>query len=295
MEGKAMKPEHAEVPPAEILRDDVWIDHGGDENDADPNLVPEPLTESEMAPVDRSVESPSVTRAAARRPVVVVQKGHCDRRTGKTGTAREQEFNRALGQRLVPRLQGRGYAVHLLLADDPVPPSDVFIALHCDGSEHRDARGASVGYPDAEGGRLAAAWKRAHQRHGFPGGFRPDNYTQGLSRYYGFKHSRARFRVVVEHGFLTHAAEQAWLFSHLDDCAEAHVDAIAQVLGHQQPHEHDEEEEFEMFAFTDPKNGCKVLCDKSGAVFAFGRDGAVGGHYLGGLNIHPEFGAGADR
>jgi hypothetical protein len=52
------------------------------------------------------------------------------------------------------------------------------------------------------------------------------------------------------------------------------------------------EEEVEMFSFTDPKNGCKVLCDRAGAVFNFNADGTVGGHYLGGLNNHPDFHAG---
>ncbi len=50
-----------------------------------------------------------------------------------------------------------------------------------------------------------------------------------------------------------------------------------------------------MFSFTDPKNGCKALCDRSGAVFNFNPDGTLGGHYLGGLNSHPEWNAGDGR
>ena len=55
------------------------------------------------------------------------------------------------------------------------------------------------------------------------------------------------------------------------------------------------EEEEDMFSFTDPKNGCKALCDRSGAVFNFNPDGTLGGHYLGGLNNHPEWNAGDGR
>jgi hypothetical protein len=55
------------------------------------------------------------------------------------------------------------------------------------------------------------------------------------------------------------------------------------------------EEEEDMFSFTDPKNGCKALCDRSGAVFNFNPDGTPGGHYLGGLNSHPEWSAGDGR
>lgn len=55
------------------------------------------------------------------------------------------------------------------------------------------------------------------------------------------------------------------------------------------------QEEEDMFSFTDPKNGCKAICDRSGAVFNFNPDGTLGGHYLGGLNSHPEWNAGDGR
>jgi hypothetical protein len=53
------------------------------------------------------------------------------------------------------------------------------------------------------------------------------------------------------------------------------------------------EEEPDVFARSDdPKNGCHILVDPAGEVYAFGADGLPGGHYLGGLNNHPEFQAG---
>lgn len=164
--------------------------------------------------------------------VIVLQMGHVPRRSGATGTVREQEFAKALAPRIASRLSFRGHVVHVIGADSDVPSSDVFVALHTDGSTSRSRRGASVGYPDLNGARLAAAWKAAHQSVGYPGGFLPDNYTAALSGYYGFRKSRAKYRFLAEHGHTTHADDQAWLFANLDACADAHVRAIGVVLGH---------------------------------------------------------------
>jgi hypothetical protein len=171
---------------------------------------------------------------------ITVQMGHVPRRTGATGTHREQEFTRSVGSRLAEQLRKLGHRVHLIGADDPVPAADVFVALHCDGSSNPARRGASVGYPDAAGARLAAAWKRAHQRHGYPGGFLRDNYTPALASYYGFGRARAlpggqRIRFLAEHGTTTNKSDEAWLFANLKRCVQAHVDAIGEVVGHPKP------------------------------------------------------------
>ncbi len=54
-------------------------------------------------------------------------------------------------------------------------------------------------------------------------------------------------------------------------------------------------QEDEMLKSIDPKNGCFVLVDATGAVDTFNADGSPGGHYLGGLNNHPQWNAGAGR
>lgn len=166
---------------------------------------------------------------------VVIQAGHCHRKTGATGTRREQEFAWAVGTRLVQRLAALGHKATLIGADSAVPRSDVFVALHTDGSTNPSRRGASVGYPDSDGARLAAAWKRAHQRHGFPGGFLNDNYTAALRGYYGFGRSSAPIRFLAEHGTTTNRDDERWLFANLDRCVAAHVDAIGEVVGHPRP------------------------------------------------------------
>jgi len=170
---------------------------------------------------------------------IVIQMGHVPRTRGATGTHREQEFNRAVAPRIEARLRSLGHTVHVIGADIRPPSSDVFVSLHCDGSTNRARHGASVGYVpgDATDQRLAHAWKRAHQRHGYRWGFLPDNYTRNLSGYYAWnsrdsRSTRATYKFLAEHGHTTNPEEEAWLFSNLDQCAQAHVDAIGEVVGH---------------------------------------------------------------
>lgn len=166
---------------------------------------------------------------------VVIQMGHCFRRSGATGTHREQEFASTVGPRLQSALRVRGHGASLIGADDSVPDSDVFVALHCDGNVNGGIRGASVGYPDSKGSRLAQAWKQEHTRQGFPGGWHSDNYTDALRRYYGFGRSGAPYRFLAEHGTTTNRSDEAWLFANIDRCVQAHVDAIGSLFSHPNP------------------------------------------------------------
>jgi len=162
--------------------------------------------------------------------------GHVPRTSGATGTYREQELNRAIADRLAPRLETLGHTVYVMGADDPMPitDGDVFIALHGDSPS---TPGACVGYPDdpidADDKALATAWKAAHTARGYPGPYRADNYTPALSNYYMWEPETSSFywRFLAEHGSM-HSSDEVWLFAHLDDVAEAHVDAIGQVVGH---------------------------------------------------------------
>jgi len=163
---------------------------------------------------------------------VTVQMGHCFRTTGKTGGRGEQAFTQAVAERLAPLLEDRGHRVQVVKADERARQGDAFVALHTDGSANTAARGASTGFPDDEGARLARAWKRAHQRAGFPGGFLSDNRTADQQGYYGFgDHAGHRFRFLAEHGMHSHDGEFEWLHSHFDACADAHVAALSEVLG----------------------------------------------------------------
>ncbi len=205
--------------------------------DADPPGEPRLLTldEQHASPAPRLALRPAplvrgLVRGAAQ-PVVTIQRGHCFRRTGATGTRREQEAANAIGSAAADKLRGLGYRVHLIGADDAIPGSDFFVALHTDGSGSKTRRGASVGWRDAAGREYAAAWKRAHQACGYPAGFHPDNYTPNLAGYYGIRKSRARFRFIAEHGFTTNPLDEAYIFDNIGACAQAHVDAIGAIRG----------------------------------------------------------------
>lgn len=167
---------------------------------------------------------------------VVVQMGHVPRTRGATGTSghrgTEQQFAIALAERIRLRVQQLGHRCIVIGADDPVPASDAFIALHQDGSVNPSARGASVGYPASrDNERWATAWKARYAAAGWPSGFRADNYTAALRNYYGFKRTTARFRLLMEHGFATNVADCDWMWDNLDRIAQVHADTVAELLG----------------------------------------------------------------
>lgn len=147
--------------------------------------------------------------------VVVVQLGHCYRRSGATGTAGEQEFATAAGNACRLRLAQAGHTPKIILADDPLDAyrGDAFVAIHCDGSTSASAHGASVGYRNTPGRELAAGWKRHYAAAGWVG-FRPDNYTAALAGYYGVRRavSVGNTRAfIAEAGFLTNPGDRAKL------------------------------------------------------------------------------------
>ncbi len=169
----------------------------------------------------------------------VIQLGHCFRRRGFTGTEglyngrtrTEQEFVSTVGYRMAELLTLRGVTNRVVLADDPVPASTVFVALHQDGSENRSARGASVGYPNVGGERLGQIFKALYQLGGWPSGYRPDNYTRALRNYYGFRRSSAPAKLLIEHGFATNTDDQRWMWSNWERIAQINAEAVTRYLG----------------------------------------------------------------
>jgi len=128
-----------------------------------------------------------------------------------------------------------GWTVRVIDADpsDSAYRGDAFVAIHADGSSNPSARGASVGYRTFEGARLGAAWKTAYTRRGFPGGFRPDNYTSNLSGYYGTRKAVSqnnRRAIIIEAGFLTNPSDRAWINANHAAIAASIWDAVAGPL-----------------------------------------------------------------
>jgi hypothetical protein len=147
-------------------------------------------------------------------PVLVVQRGHCYRTSGATGTAGEQPYAASVANACVNLLHGRGgWTVRAILADESISryAGDAFVAIHCDGSTSSTARGASVGYRNRAGQLFGQAWKRAYAARGWTGGFRPDNYTAALQGYYGTGNAIAQGNeraFIAECGFMTNPQDR---------------------------------------------------------------------------------------
>ena len=166
----------------------------------------------------------------------VVQAGHVPRTRGATGAqgllGTEQQFTLKTATYVQKWLTLRGWTCEMIGADDDVPDSSVFVAIHHDGARSSKARGPSVGYPpgDDQSKRAAQEWKRSFGQ-AYPGpSFRPDNYTDGLKYYYGYRKTRASVRLVCEHGFGSNPEDARFMWS--DAGQDAAVDAIEAVLGH---------------------------------------------------------------
>jgi hypothetical protein len=194
---------------------------GGPENDPylpDAGDAPVHATaeESDAPPLPRDEEAGPIPQ------VLVLQMGHCFRTSGATGTPGEQAFAKAVAEACAGELSKPGppgrelWRLRVIKADEPAEQyaGDAFVAFHCDGSQIPTARGASVGYRNAAGQSLAQAWKRAYERRGWTGGFRDDNYTENLKKYYGTRmaeeigNPRA---FIAECGFLTNSKDKALL------------------------------------------------------------------------------------
>lgn len=152
---------------------------------------------------------------------VVLQMGHVARRRGATGTTGEQDYARAVCAAAAAMLRALGHESYVIGADDPVPRrgAEAFVAVHADGSTSPRAGGASFGYRAGARGETASRamgqlWARTYQRMGWPGGFRPVNYTTALARYYGVAraiHVGIPRAIILEGGFLTNPGEARWM------------------------------------------------------------------------------------
>lgn len=196
-----------------------------------------------------------------RRHDVWVQRGHCFRTRGATGTVNEQSYVNRVAHAAKRLLDDAGYPgrVTVALADTRIPRGyDLFVALHCDGSYSKRASGASVGYRDDAGRRAARLWKRRYDARGWPYGFRGDNYTNGLRLYYGTRWAAdagvpAAF--VLEHGFNTNPTRDwPWLSSDAGRraAALALADTIMIWAGGQPIGQHPDAQEGDVI---DPRNG----------------------------------------
>ena len=179
--------------------------------------------------------------------MIRVQAGHVgrpesgNRNTGSYNAAMEvseQELTTGFTTELLAKAGRLGFVpdLEVIPADGRFGSCDMFVAIHCDGSTNTLAQGASVGYDNQAGSRhLASRWKQRYAEDArYPHDFRGDNYTRGLSRYYGYgnRYSKgATAKVVIELGFCTNNAELKWIQDHLGVAATALLDTFNDVTG----------------------------------------------------------------
>lgn len=156
---------------------------------------------------------------------VVISAGHEGRpascaafpgRKCNLGAAGEREWTPVVADEATRALRLSGVTVARLPADfhgTYLAKAAVFV--HFDGSTRPCSSGASIGYHRTADRRAADMWRKLYGRS-FPYGFEPDNFTDGLRDYYGFKAVRASDgALVLEFGELTCPRQRAWLASHL--------------------------------------------------------------------------------
>ena len=192
--------------------------------------------ETPITPTEPVTKTPPVLSSAVTkdRPLdLLLQLGHVGRTTGSTGTKGEQAFNKELGAEMDKLLKLTNLKYRIMGADNWSKPSPdkatIFLALHADGSTNVNARGFSFGFkPNSNEVFKETLAKSYGQLCGF--NRRKDNYTIGLTKYYGYKHVDCKYVNIIEHGFLSNKIEHDWLVSHIKDIAKNHVDTIVSFL-----------------------------------------------------------------
>lgn len=149
-------------------------------------------------------------------------KHHCN-----LGTAGERAWTPVVADEAARKLRAMGYSVAREPADfDGQYDVKAAVFIHFDGTDSPCTSGASIGYHTAASKPAADLW---HSMYGsiFPFRFKPDNFTDNLRDYYGFRQVQAQDgALVIELGEMTCAPQRAWLAPRL----QQEGDVIAQFI-----------------------------------------------------------------
>ncbi len=183
--------------------------------------------------------------AAAASADVLISAGHegrpdCDRESASlcnnTGARGEIEWTPVVADEATAVLRAHGISVIRRPAyiAGPYHVADA-IFIHFDGNDSPCASGASIGFPIVAGAansRAAGqAWKALYRRF-FKFTFQPDNFTDHLSGYYGFKHVDASdAKLVIEGGEISCPAQRAWLAPRLKFLGDLLASFLSERLG----------------------------------------------------------------
>jgi len=128
------------------------------------------------------------------------------------GTAGERELTPRVADQAARVLRADGFSV----IRKPADFNGMFavrdaVFIHFDGNTSRCRSGASIGYHREQDKPAAGAWRSLYRKY-WKFRFQPDNFTDNLSNYYGFRQVDASdAALVLEMGELTCPGQNAWL------------------------------------------------------------------------------------
>jgi hypothetical protein len=132
---------------------------------------------------------------------------HCN-----LGAAGEREWTPVVADEATRVLRAHGIRVYREPADFAGQyPVDAAVFIHFDGATQPCGSAASIGYHRPADKPAAELWHAIYSQV-WPYGFQPDNFTDGLQNYYGFRQVQSRDgSLVLELGELTCPKQRAWL------------------------------------------------------------------------------------
>lgn len=147
------------------------------------------------------------------------------------GTPGESAWNTIVADAAAAALREKGFSVVREPADfGGTYEVKTAVFIHFDGAEPACSSGASIGYHTASSQPLAERWRAAY-RALFPFTIMPDNFTDNLRDYYGFREIRAsEGALVVEFGEMTCPQQRAWLAPRLHQLGTFLASFLAQSM-----------------------------------------------------------------
>ncbi len=171
---------------------------------------------------------------------VLVSAGHegrpasCPRfpkRRCNLGAAGERQWTPIVADETARALRASGFSVAREPADfDGFFDVKAAVFIHFDGNDHPCSTGASLGYHDSGSSAAAKLWRDLYSRY-FPFTFMPDNFTNNLRDYYGFRQVQAEDgALVIELGEISCPAQRQWLAARLKPAADLIASFVGQLI-----------------------------------------------------------------
>ena len=151
----------------------------------------------------------------------------------------EQDYVLGIAQKVVAKLQAKGYVVDLLPTTIPAGyVADAFVAIHADGDETGTARGFKIAHGDRRTPYDEALLQVLAEEYWKSTDLPVDpNLTPGMLEYYAWRWERFQTTVspytpavIIETGFISSAADRAVLFLHPDKVVDGIVNGVERFL-----------------------------------------------------------------